>query len=100
MRPKQPRTITCPECGYEYLPGEIFYPKTFLGQPKNVVRDCYGKILGYEGAAVSCTETFTCESCNSTFNVTACINFTTQDLSKELQHKTKLSDNKLFLNEM
>lgn len=33
------QVIRCPQCGAEYLPGEIYLPKYFLGQPKNVSKD-------------------------------------------------------------
>ena len=67
--------ISCPKCNYQYLPGEIFDPKYFLGQPKNIIRNSIGEILGYEGIAMDLTETFTCEHCNEEFEVTAKINF-------------------------
>ena len=67
--------ISCPKCNYQYLPGEIFDPKYFLGQPKHIIRNSIGEILGYEGIAMDLTETFTCEHCNEEFEVTAKINF-------------------------
>ena len=39
--------ICCPKCNYQYLPGEIFNPKYFLGQPKHIIRNGMGEILGY-----------------------------------------------------
>ena len=57
--------IKCPNCQQEYMPGEIYYPKEFLGQPKYIVRDIYGCILGNEGIEQNTTETFCCENCNT-----------------------------------
>ena len=43
-------SIKCPHCGREYLPGEIFMPKSFLGQPKNVIKHpTEGSVLAYDG---------------------------------------------------
>ena len=69
--------IRCPHCGREYLPGEIFYPKDFLGQPKNVINDHEGNVIDYEGSDMNLKETFVCESCNTNFEVDATITFKT-----------------------
>lgn len=37
--------IKCPFCDTEYLPGEIYLPKHFLGQPIDIERDIAGNIL-------------------------------------------------------
>lgn len=66
--------INCPNCNYQYLPGEIFDPKHFLGQPKNIIRNSLGEILGYEGIKMDPNETFICEHCNEPFEVFAKIN--------------------------
>ena len=70
------KVISCPKCNYQYLPGEIFDPKHFLGQPKNIIRNSVGEILGYEGILMDTTETFTCENCNHTFKVIGKVNLT------------------------
>jgi hypothetical protein len=31
--------IECPKCGKEFLPGEIYLPKHFLGQPDSILRN-------------------------------------------------------------
>lgn len=69
------KIISCPHCGYQYLPGEIFNPKYFLGQPRNIVRNIQGEILGFEGIQMSDTETFVCDHCGKDFNVSAKISF-------------------------
>ena len=68
--------IICPFCGTEYLPGEIFLPKLFLGQPTNVERDIHGKIIWQEGVDQNLQETFCCVNCNKDFSIKADINFT------------------------
>ena len=77
------KIIKCPNCGYEYLPGEIFDPKHFLGQPKNIVRNKIGEVLGFEGIDHCPTEEFTCIMCDYQFNVTAKINFVTDEEKQE-----------------
>lgn len=75
--------ICCPKCNYQYLPGEIFSPKHFLGQPKNIIRNSIGEVLGYEGIKMDPTETFVCENCNTEFEVQAKINFVLQDKEED-----------------
>ena len=83
--------IRCPNCRCEYLPGEIFDPKHFLGQPKNIVRNSIGEILGCEGIEQDTTESFTCVQCNTDFKVTAKINFVLED-----EEDTKFEQLSLF----
>jgi hypothetical protein len=59
--------IICPHCGFQYLPGEIYDPKHFLGQPKDIVRNNVGEILGYEGIVTDLEETYICENCNNVY---------------------------------
>ena len=75
MKPKQLRTIKCPTCGREYLPAEIFLPNEFLGKPKDIVKDSYGKIVGYSGNSMNDTETYRCDKCDTTFEVVSTTNF-------------------------
>lgn len=67
--------IRCPYCGAEYLPGEIFLPKHFLGQPKDISKDFTGKILEYDGLPQSLSESYTCDKCMSSFTITANISY-------------------------
>ena len=71
--------IRCPYCGAEYLPGEIFLPKHFLGQPKNVEKDFQGKILYNEGLEQDTIETYTCDYCKSIFEVKADIRYKVEE---------------------
>lgn len=68
--------ICCPKCNYQYLPGEIFEPRYFLGQPKHIIRNGMGEILGYEGIMMDPTETFICENCGEEFTVSARLSIT------------------------
>ena len=61
--------ITCPYCGREYLPAEIFYPKSVLGNPYDIQRDYTGKILDYFDDTYDNTETYVCDVCNKQFKV-------------------------------
>ena len=100
MKPKQLRIIKCPTCGYEYLPAEIFLPDEFLGKPKNIVKDVYGKILGYEGIKMNDTEIFKCDSCNTTFEVVSTTNFVSRPIGGNTpEYTTKLNVTKFKLEE-
>lgn len=100
MKAKQLRIIKCPNCGYEYLPAEIYYPNNFLGYPKNIVRDDNGKILGFDNHSMLDTETFICDNCNADFEVTSTTNFAVKLIGSETEHYvTKLTSERLFLEE-
>jgi hypothetical protein len=85
------RPIRCPHCRCEYLPGEIFQPEHFLGQPKDVVRNRIGEILGYEGIEMDTKETFVCSMCEKEFNVTAKIVFNVDDGAESEQEFEQLA---------
>lgn len=73
--------IKCPYCGYEYVPSEIYYPNEFLGKPKNIYRDVDGKIEKIDKES-NLNETYTCDSCDKTFKVSASVNFVTEKLEE------------------
>ena len=77
------KIISCPHCNYQYLPGEIFDPRTFIGQPKNIIRNNLGEILGYEGLQMDTTESFECVNCNKSFTVSGKLNFCIDILKME-----------------
>lgn len=79
MKPNRYEVINCPKCGREYLPAEIFYPKHVFGNPTFIVRDVYGKIIDYEGTSMDTAETYTCDHCNTLFQVKLSIKFSSQD---------------------
>ena len=75
MNTKRNELIICPKCHREYLPAEIFIPKYFFGKPIDIIRDVYGEILEFSGSGMDLNESYTCDTCNTTFNVTAKISF-------------------------
>lgn len=75
MKARKFEIIKCPRCDCEYLPAEIFIPKNFFGVPSSIERDFSGRILDFSGDSLDLTETYTCDSCNTTFTVTAKISF-------------------------
>lgn len=77
--------IKCPECGYEYLPCEIYYPQD-LGNAHNIVRDMEGKILYYDGGNIDTSAEYKCDNCNTFFRVEAKINFSS--FKDELKNKS------------
>lgn len=75
--------IKCPACGAEYLPGEIFLPKHFLGQPKEVIKDLYGKIKAVAGGIEQdLEESYVCDKCDSEFVVIPTIKYKTELIFK------------------
>jgi len=77
--------IKCPCCETEYLPGEIFLPKYFLGQPTDIEKDYSGKILSYAGVEQNLNEEYICDKCGKKFIVKANINYdVTIDRNKDL----------------
>lgn len=61
--------IICPNCGAEYLPGEIYLPKYFFGNIKDVVKDRDGKIISFYGKEIDTDEYYTCDYCSHKFSV-------------------------------
>lgn len=68
-------TITCPYCGREYLPAEIYIPSSFLGHPTDIDRFTNGKIDAYDGKSMDLTERYACDGCGNEFEVTASVKF-------------------------
>lgn len=66
---KKDIVIKCPYCNYEYLPGEIYLPKYFLGQPKDIERTIDGKIDIELGLPQDLSEHYICDKCNKPFTV-------------------------------
>ena len=73
------QTIHCPYCDAEYLPGEIFLPKYFLGQPKDIEKDYRGLILIHDGVDQDLNETYTCDYCKNIFSIKAEIRYKVEE---------------------
>ena len=102
MRPVEKlQYITCPKCGAEYLPCEIYYPKLFLGESRQIDK-INGRIDNFSGKYMDLEETFICDHCETKFKVTAKVQFKTQVIDKYDMSKayaTPLFDDKLTLSE-
>lgn len=72
---KKDAIITCPFCGREYLPAEIYIPDRFFGMPEDIDRDAAGKIEVYDGSVMDLTEEYTCDGCGKKFEINADIKF-------------------------
>lgn len=72
--------IRCPHCGTEYLPGEIYLPDSFTGQPTQIIKDEKGEVLGFEGNDMNTTEIYTCDVCGQPFKVEAIVTFKTEKI--------------------
>lgn len=73
--------IRCPHCGREYLPGEIYVPNAFVGQPTSIIKHPkQGTVLAYVGEDMDTVETYTCDNCNTTFKVDAVVTFKVEEV--------------------
>lgn len=72
---KKEPVITCPYCGREYLPAEIYIPSAFFGHPEDIDRNEFGKLDAYCGTGMDLRESFECESCGKVFDIVADIKF-------------------------
>lgn len=72
---KDKYVITCPHCGAEYLPSEIFYPEYILGNPTNIIKDEKGHIEYFDGESLNFVEEYTCDICGHTFTVEGEVTF-------------------------
>ena len=97
---KKLEIITCPNCGCEYLPAEIYLPNSFLGKPHNIEKEnLTGKVRDFFGHSMDIDEKYICDKCNQPFRVTAKIQFITEGIDFNTEYKTKLRKESLFLDE-
>lgn len=90
--------ITCPHCGREYLPGEIFVGNAFIGRPELIERDYSGKILTFQGKTLDLNEEYICDNCNKKFNITATVKFkVTEQEEFSTEYISPLKEKKLVL---
>lgn len=70
--------ITCPHCGYQYVPADIFYPGELIGKPEQVIRDALGKIIYQEyddEELPGQIEHYVCDECGKPFIVEPVITY-------------------------
>lgn len=85
--------IRCPHCSAEYLPGEIYMPGSLIGQPDEIVKDSFGRLL-YEDYTTEdrepdMTEHFTCEYCDKPFVIEAIVTYKAKEEAPENDFSTK-----------
>ena len=83
--------IKCPHCGAEYLAGELYLPGSLIGQPDEVIRDSFGKII-YEDyyqktSMPDMIEHFICEYCDKPFVVEATVTYKAKEERPERDFK-------------
>ena len=85
--------IRCPHCFTEYLPGELYMPGSLIGQPDEVIRDAFGKIIyeDYysESRKPEYIEHFTCEKCDRPFVIEATVTYRTREEAPERDFQNK-----------
>ena len=59
--------IECPNCGYQYLPCEIFLPDNILSKSYHIERDDKGKIIDALEFNPEFKEKYICDKCNQVF---------------------------------
>ena len=92
--------IKCPECGYEYLPAEIYIPNSFLGRPFGIEREYIsGEIQDYFGSTMDLNEKYICDKCGKPFKVKAKIQFFTSSYDINKEYYTSIKKEQLFLDE-
>ena len=83
--------IRCPHCGAEYLPGEIYIPGSLIGQPDEVIKDSFGKII-YEDYYTDTREPdmiehFICDYCEKPFVIETTVTYKTREETPEKDFK-------------
>ena len=96
---KKYQTITCPHCGYQYIPSEIFYPGDLIGgKTESLIRDALGKIIYLEYAESKFTEgrslepvtmeQYFCDNCDKPFIVEPAVSYKVKKEVEELDFTT------------
>lgn len=93
MKKQKLEIIICPYCGREYLPSEIFLPKSFLGDARSIVRTTAGKIDTFFGKSMDLKEEYECDKCQGKFSVGARVSFYTKkiDTSFSEEYRSKIN---------
>ena len=88
--PKEQRkwpVITCPHCGYQYTPADIFMPGELVGEPENVIRDALGKIIyqDFDEENEPCqVEHYVCDECGKPFIVEPVVSYKVKKEDEQL----------------
>ena len=93
------KIITCPKCGAEYFPAELYYRDDLLGHPKNIEKTQLGEILFSNGTHPEYTATYNCDYCGADIKVVADIKYTTSTTERSLDEYITKRDKKLILEE-
>ena len=85
--------IRCPHCSAEYLPGELFLPGSLIGQPDEVVKDTFGKIIyedySTESREPDLVEHYICDYCEKPFVIEANVTYKAKEEAPENDFSTK-----------
>lgn len=84
MRIRKFEVIECPHCGTQYLPAEIFYPKSFFGTPYAIMRSSDGRLIDYEGTSMDISETFECEKCGCNMHISSKVHFVVEEIKEDI----------------
>ncbi len=85
--PKKLVVITCPHCGHQYMPDEIFMPGELTGKSETVIKDPLGKIIyaDYKEDYEPTTEAhYICDNCEKPFIVKPTVLYTVSEEYEEL----------------
>lgn len=95
------KLVVCPHCNAEYLPAEIYIPKSLLGQPSNIIKNSQGKIISFLGDSIEQKEYYICDYCNKSFDIICDMEFTTSRGISEFFNEdyTRLVSKPFILNE-
>lgn len=94
MSEREMQVITCPVCGQQYLPSEIFFPNDLLGKPTEIIKDTSGKIDFFLGENPDFTETYICDNCGTELSVTANISYKVDTIAEKFDEEYVSSFNK------
>ena len=97
---KESFIITCPHCGAQYLPSEIFIEEGLLGDAHSIIRTSDGKIEHYLGNPFDLHESYVCDFCNKEFKIDGTMTFTTSKVdSFDEEYVKPLYTNRIELGE-
>ena len=86
--------ITCPHCGYQYTPADIFMPGELVGKPETVLRDALGKIIlqDYDEDDEPCyIEHYVCDHCGKPFTVEPSVSYKVKKEDETLDFSNQTS---------